>query len=210
MTNILAKFKRTSDLFERRQNDSKTSSLFHSDPKSLKCPPTQPSLIPKIAIFGIALAAITLSVVVAATISADTITSSTSISGSALPGPLPEVRISDLPEIGETAIVTVTYTHEYLTNITGAKTQSYPKTYSTGWRVSPGFEIVDSGNMTAKPFYLDGANKPKYSEYFVPTQLNTGESVTYTFEVRAIEGGTNYVAGRRVLRGRRVYPHVPG
>ena len=61
--------------------------------------------------------------------------------------------------------------------------------------MSPGFEIVDSGNMTTKPFYLDGANAPKYYQYFTPTPLNSGESVTYTFTVRAIEEGTNYVAG---------------
>ena len=76
-----------------------------------------------------------------------------SISGTALMGPLPEVCISNLPEIGETAIVTVTYTNEYISNVTDAEVQSYPKTYSTGWKVSPGFEIVDSGNMMAEPFY---------------------------------------------------------
>ena len=60
MTNILAKFKRASDLFEKRQNGSKTSSLSCSNPKSLKCPSTQPPLMLKITILGIALAAIAL------------------------------------------------------------------------------------------------------------------------------------------------------
>ena len=61
--------------------------------------------------------------------------------------------------------------------------------------MSPGFEIVDSGNMTVKPFYPPGRDEPDHYEYFVPTQINPGESVTYTFEVRAVEEGTNYVAG---------------
>ena len=70
----------------------------------------------KITILGLVLVAIVLSVAVPATIAdtiqADEIMSSASISGEPLMGPLPEVRISDLPEIGETAIVTVTYTND--------------------------------------------------------------------------------------------------
>ena len=195
MTNILAKFKRTSDLFEKRQNGSKTSSLSCSNPKSLKCPPTQPLLMLKITILGIALAAIVLSVAVPATIPADEITSSASISGEPLMGPLPEVRISDLPEIGETAIVTVTYTNDSTYVVTDTTLHAHPIAYSTGWRISPGFEIVDSGNMTAKPFYPPGRDEPDHYQYSVPTQINPGESVTYTFEVRAVEEGNNYVAG---------------
>ena len=199
MTNILAKFKRTSDLFEKRQNGSKTSSLSCSNPKSLKCPPTQPLLMLKITILGIALAAIALSVAVPAmiadTIQADEITSSASISGEPLWGPLPEVRISNLPAINETAVVTVTYTNDSTYVVTDTTPQAYPEAFSTGWRVSPGFEIVDSGNMTAKPFYPPGRDEPDHYQYFVPTQLNPGESVTYTFEVRAVEEGNNYVAG---------------
>ena len=199
MTNILAKFKRTSDLFEKRQNGSKTSRLSCSNPKSLKCPPTQSSLMLKITILGITLAAIVLSVAVSATIAntiqADEITSSASISGEPLMGPLPEVRISDLPEIGETAIVTVTYTNDSTYVVTDTTLHAHPIAYSTGWRISPGFEIVDSGNMTAKPFYPPGRDEPDHYQYSVPTQINPGESVTYTFEVRAVEEGNNYVAG---------------
>ena len=199
MTNILAKFKRASDLFEKRQNGSKTSSLSCSNPKSLKCPPTQPILMLKITILGIALAAIVLSVAVPAmiadTIQADEITSSASISGEPILGLLPEVRISNLPAINETAVVIVTYTHDSTYVVTDTTPQAYPEAFSTGWRVSPGFEIVDSGNMTAEPFYSPGRDEPNYYQYLVPTHLNIGESVTYTFEVRAVEEGTNYVAG---------------
>ena len=199
MTNILAKFKRASDLFEKRQNGSKTSSLSCSNPKSLKCPPTQPLLMLKITILGLVLVAIALSAAVPAiivdTIQADKITSSASISGEPLRGPLPEVRISDLPEIGETAIVTVTYTNDSTYVVTDTTLHAHPIAYSIGWRISPGFEIVDSGNMTAKPFYTPGRDEPKDYRYLVPTQINPGESVTYTFEVRAVEEGNNYVAG---------------
>ena len=118
-----------------------------------------------------------------------------SVSGEPQLGPLPEVRISNLPAINETAVVTVTYTHDSRLDVTETTTQSYPKAYSTGWRVSPGFEIVDSGDLAAKPFYLEGEDEPRYYQYFVPTQLNSGESITYTFEVRAVKEGTNYVAG---------------
>ena len=121
---------------------------------------------------------------------------SASISGEPLLGPLPEVCISNLPAINETAVVTVTYTHaSHYKIITDAALQAHPIAYSTGWRISPGFEIVDSGNMTAKPFYTPDRDEPKDYRYLVPTQINPGESVTYTFEVRAVEEGTNYVAG---------------
>ena len=119
-----------------------------------------------------------------------------SISGEPLLGPLPEICISNLPAINETAVVTVTYTYaSHYKIITDAALQAHPIAYSTGWRISPGFEIVDSGNMTAKPFYTPGRDEPDHYEYFVPTQINPGESVTYTFKVRAVEEGTNYVAG---------------
>ena len=159
---------------------------------------------------GIAIAAIALSVVVAATISADEITSSTSISGASLMGPLPEVRISHLPEIGETAIVTVTYTNEYISNITDAKVQSHPQTYLTGWKVSPGFEIVDSGNMTAEPFYPPNQTELKDYRYFIPTPLNAGESVTYTFEVRGNQGGSQLYWGLGVPPRGSIHPRIFG
>ena len=118
-----------------------------------------------------------------------------SISGEPLWGPLPEVCISNLPAINETAVVTVTYTNDSTYVVTDTTPQAYPKAFSTGWRISPGFEIVNSGNMTVKPFYPPGRDEPDHYQYFVPTQLNPGESVTYTFKVRAVEEGTNYVAG---------------
>ena len=197
MTNILAKFKRASDLFEKRQNGSKTSSLSCSNPKSLKCPPTQPLLTLKITILGLVLVAIALSAAVPAiivdTIQADKITSSASISGEPLRGPLPEVRISDLPEIGETAIVTVTYTNEFIVDVTDTEAQN--DYYWTGWRVSPGFKVINSSGVTLEPFYPDGTDELYSYDYLVPTALNSGESVTYTFEVRAIKEGTNFIGG---------------
>ena len=197
MTNILAKFKRTSDLFEKRQNGSKTSRLSCSNPKSLKCPPTQSSLMLKITILGLVLVAIVLSVAVPATIAdtiqADEIMSSASISGEPLRGPLPEVRISDLPEIGETAIVTVTYTNEFIIDVTDTEAQN--DYYWTGWRISPGFKVINSSGVTLEPYYPEGADELYSYDYLVPTALNSGESVTYTFEVLAIKEGTNFIGG---------------
>ena len=80
MTNILAKFKRASDLFEKRQNGSKTSRLPCSNPKSRKCQPTQPLLMLKITILGLVLVAIALSGAVSVA-SAETV-----------PSPLQQVR----------------------------------------------------------------------------------------------------------------------
>ena len=196
MTNILAKFKRTSDLFKKRQNGSKTSILSSSNPKLLKCSPTQSSLMLKIIILGLVLAAIALSgVIYVASVDTCLTPPAVSISGEPLLGPLPEVCISNLPAINETAIVIVTYTHDSTYVVTDTTPQAYPEAFSTGWRVSQGFEIVDSGNMTAEPFYSPGRDEPNYYQYLVPTHLNIGESITYTFEVRAVEEGTNYVAG---------------
>ena len=114
--------------------------------------------------------------------------------GAPLPGPLPEVRMSNLPEIGETAVVTVTYTNDHLINVTETDAQS-SKAYSTGIFASPGFKIVDNGGLTFEPFYPSGNDEIEYYEHFVPTALDSGESITYTIEVRAVTEGLNSVGG---------------
>ena len=139
--------------------------------------------------------------------------------GAPLPGPPPEVRMSHLPEIGETAVVTVTYTNEHQISVDSTKASTHSLAYSTGVRVSPGFEIVNNGGLTFEPFYLDkphdpslpvqmnngeltfvpfyteGDSKPKYYEHLAPTALASWESITYTIEVRAVTEGLNSVGG---------------
>ena len=165
----------------------------------------------KTIMLGLVLAAIALSgVIYVASVDTCLTPPAVSISGEPILGLLPEVCISNLPAINETAVVTVTYTHDSTYVVTDTTPQAYPEAFSTGWRVSPGFEIVDSGNMTAEPFYSPGRDEPNYYQYLVPTHLNIGESVTYTFEVRAVEEGTNYVAGIGYYEVDAHYLHVSG
>ena len=69
-------------------------------------------------------------------------------SGVPLFGQPPKISMSGLPNIGETAIVEMTFTNTYDTNITDAD-YSDPDSdaYSVGWTVSDGFEIVDFGGV---------------------------------------------------------------
>ena len=73
--------------------------------------------------------------------------------GAPLIGSPPVIRMSHLPEIGETAVVTVTYTNEYETPINATVASTYQPDYATGVRASPGFTIVNNGGLTFEPFY---------------------------------------------------------
>ena len=118
--------------------------------------------------------------------------------GAPLIGSPPVIHMSHLPEIGETAVVTVTYTNEYETPINATIASTYQPDYATGVRVSPGFTIVNNGGLTFEPFYAyyhEANSKPIYYGHLAPTALAAGESVTYTIEVRAATEGLNFVGG---------------
>ena len=252
MTNILAKFKRASDLFEKRQNGSKTSRLPCSNPKSRKCQPTQPLLMLKITILGLVLVAIALSGTVSVA-SAETVPSPLQqvrdgvpigeivcsndraliLSPSGIPacvfeesvleletrgfgfvgepfdmfpikstdnhgppsapriGIPPVVSMSRLPNIGETAVVEITFTNNLAINITDTMNADL---HSTGWRISSAFEIVDSGGLQYEIENM-GEDNPTMAQYTAFTPLDSGESITYRIEVRAVSEGHAFVVG---------------
>ena len=60
--------------------------------------------------------------------------------------PPPEICMSRLPNIGETAVVEITFTNAVWGHVTD--TERYRNGfYETGWRVDSEFEIVDSGGL---------------------------------------------------------------
>ena len=117
--------------------------------------------------------------------------------GAPLEGPLAKVSMSRLPNIGETAIVEITYTHDLPFNIIDAdpyRGGGYGG-FITGWWISPGFEIVDSGGVEYETIYHHGTNQTNYYEYVVFTPLDVGESKTHRIQVKAVSEGYAYVAG---------------
>ena len=102
------------------------------------------------------------------------------------------ISLSDLPEIGETAIVEVTYTN-HLGNITAVEFAENQEILTVGWTVGYGFEVAnDYGNTPDKVSYLDGSPAFIFRE---PVHLAYNESKTYRVEVRAVEEGKGHVAG---------------
>lgn len=112
-----------------------------------------------------------------------------------LPGPPPDVRMSRLPNINETATVEIRFTSNLEINITDTERNRSEGSFVTGWRVSPGFEIVDSGGLQYEPVYLPGTEQIEHYEYVAFTPLNVGETKTYRVEIRAVEEGYGYVVG---------------
>ncbi len=102
----------------------------------------------------------------------------------------PTIRMSSLPNIGETAIVEITFTNPYH-GITEANRPVGDGT-DTVWYVTSGFEIVDAGGQEYWPSY-DNADQLAGYEYAEFTSLATGETKTYRIEVRAVEEGQNQV-----------------
>ena len=109
-------------------------------------------------------------------------------------GPRPVVNMSSLPNVGETAVVEITFTNDRFGNVTESLYSIAPFIYSTGWRISSGFEIVDSGGLEYEIKYVDKDN-PTMASYFARTLLDEGESITYRIEVRAVSEGLSFVAG---------------
>ena len=116
-------------------------------------------------------------------------------SGVPLFGQPPKISISCLPNIGETAIVEMTFTNTYSSNITDAySSDPYSDTYSLGWTVSDGFEIVDFGGVQYEANPLAGTSD-SFTEYIIFTPLDVGESKTYRIEVRAVNEGAASITG---------------
>ena len=115
-------------------------------------------------------------------------------SGGPLIGPAPKISMSGLPNIGETAIVEMTFTNTYSFNVPDAFPSTYRDDVSLSWMVSDGFEIVDFGGVQyeANPV---AETSGSYTEYIVFTPLDTGESKTYRIEVRAVNEGEAFIAG---------------
>ena len=106
----------------------------------------------------------------------------------------PVVSMSKLPNIGETAIVEITYTNQIGVNVTDAENFSVRDGYAVGWVVSSGFEMVDSDGVEPWTMYAN-KNEPPVTAYLEFVPLDVGESKTYRIEVRATNEGAAYVAG---------------
>ena len=115
-------------------------------------------------------------------------------------GPLPEIGISRLPNIGETAIIEVRYTNDSLFGVADSKSFQYRDNYITGWRISQGFEVVNSYGLAYETEYWPGTNQTRSYTYTAFTPLNAGESKTYHVEIRAVEDVYGFVAGRGIAR----------
>ena len=109
-------------------------------------------------------------------------------------GPSPMVSMSRLPNINETAVVEITYTHIFHLNVTDTEDFSVHDSYKLGWVVSPGFEIVDSGGVEPWSLYVS-KRLPQALTYWEFVPLDFGESKTYRIVVKAVNEGTNYVTG---------------
>ena len=116
-------------------------------------------------------------------------------SGEPLLGPAPKISMSGLPNIGETAIVEMTFTNTYSSNITDAfSSYHHSDNFSLGWTVSDGFEIVDFGGVQYEANPLAGT-ADIFTEYIIFTPLDVGESKTYRIEVRAVNEGAASITG---------------
>ena len=115
------------------------------------------------------------------------------ISGVPLISSPPVVSMSHLPNIGETAIVEITYTND-VNDVADTEENRRYDDFETGWRVSSGFEIVDSGGLEYWPITVSPNEIISY-KHVEFTPLNAGESKSYCIEVRAISEGHAGVHG---------------
>ena len=110
----------------------------------------------------------------------------------------PTLSMSTLPEIGETAIVEITYTNLFA-NLTAEEIASGHDDFKIGWTVGAGFEIVDNGgNVPVKRVWHP--DDPLVLTYLEFLPLNYGESKTYRIEVRAVDAGIGFIANQGYLR----------
>ena len=105
-------------------------------------------------------------------------------------GHTPSLTISRLPNLGETAIVEITYT-----NTLGADTID-PEIFSanTHWGLSPEFEIVDAGGLQYETIGSDELFHSGHTVYSAFVPLRADESVSYRLEVRAVAEGPARIA----------------
>ena len=106
----------------------------------------------------------------------------------------PVVCMSRLPNIGETAIVEITYANMLSVDVTDTEEDRTWPGFTTGWRVHHGFEVVDSGGLEYETLYVN-ATGSTLAGYTAFTPLNVGESITYRIEVRAINEGYSFISG---------------
>lgn len=106
-------------------------------------------------------------------------------------GASPSICMSNLPNVGETATVKIGYMWDYVSGTAGVQGERrYP-----GWHISPNFEIVDSNGMPYRTVYHPGTDTVIDYRHVSDIHLESGESITYEIEVRAIKEGPAMITG---------------
>ena len=105
-------------------------------------------------------------------------------------GTPPRICMSNLPSVGETATVKIGYTNDQPISTAGRQERSYP-----GWQLSPNFEIVDSHGMPYRTVYHPGTDTVIDYRHVSDMHLESGESITYDIEVRAVREGPAMITG---------------
>ena len=104
------------------------------------------------------------------------------------------ITMSNLPNIGETAILNITYTNDVFMNITDDTLAASPAfVFEVGWVVPITFKVVDNGGN--EPTLITSPHVSDINRYTEFIRLDYGESHTYLIEVRAVTEGNTWVAG---------------
>ena len=99
------------------------------------------------------------------------------------------MRISNLPNVNETAFVEIVYT-----NIFPFGVRDLPVV----WAVSQNLEVVDSYGVPYKPVYHSAKDSFKRYVHIAITSLESGESITYNIKIRAVSEGPATITGAGV------------
>ena len=102
-------------------------------------------------------------------------------------GDAPAMRISNLPNVNETAFVEIVYT-----SIFPSGTPNLP----IGWSVSQNLEVVDSYGVPYRPAYHSAEDSFRRYTHAANTPLERGESITFNIEIRAVSEGPALITGR--------------
>ena len=105
-------------------------------------------------------------------------------------GTPPRICMSNLPSVGETATVKIGYTNNHPISTVGRQERSYP-----GWQLSPNFEIVNSHGMPYRTVYHPGTDTAIDYRHVSDMHLESGESITYDIEIRAVREGPAMITG---------------
>ena len=104
------------------------------------------------------------------------------------------ITMSNLPNIGETAILNITYTNDVFMSITNNTLAAFPAfVFEVGWAVPITFKVVDDGGN--EPTLITSPHVSDINRYAEFMRLDYGESHTYLIEVRAVTEGNTWVAG---------------